>query len=68
MADKPEVNWTDRIDPVGQNGNTGEHYEEVSDDDWEQLDFFDDIDLGTIDPDSYQEQDDSGCEGGGCKI
>lgn len=26
------------------------------------------MELGSIDPESYQEQEDDGCEGGACKI
>lgn len=36
--------------------------------DWDELSFLDDMELGEIDPESYQEQDDDGCEGGACKI
>ena len=36
--------------------------------DWDELCFLDDMELGEIDPESYQEQEDDGCEGGACKI
>mgnify|MGYP001162482863 FL=1 len=36
--------------------------------DWDELSFLDDMELGEIDPESYQEQEDDGCEGGACKI
>lgn len=36
--------------------------------DWDDVSFLDDMELGEIDPESYQEQDDDGCEGGACKI
>lgn len=36
--------------------------------DWDDVSFLDSMELGEIDPDSYQEQDDDGCEGGACKI
>lgn len=36
--------------------------------DWDELSFLDEMELGNIEPDSYQEQTDDGCEGGACKI
>ena len=36
--------------------------------DWDELSFLDDMELGEIDPESYREQEDDGCEGGACKI
>ncbi|WP_300426903.1 hypothetical protein [uncultured Thalassolituus sp.] len=36
--------------------------------DWDDVSFLDDMELGDIDPESYQEQEDEGCEGGACKI
>ena len=36
--------------------------------DWDDVSFLDDMQLGDIDPESYQEQEDDGCEGGACKI
>jgi|DeeseametaMP0747_FD_contig_91_287896_length_4117_multi_4_in_0_out_0_1 hypothetical protein len=36
--------------------------------DWDDVSFLDEMELGEVDPESYQEQDDDGCEGGACKI
>ena len=36
--------------------------------DWDDVSFLDSMELGEIDPESYQEQEDDGCEGGACKI
>ncbi|MDF1762059.1 MAG: hypothetical protein P1U57_01500 [Oleibacter sp.] len=35
---------------------------------WDDLSFLDEMELGAVDPESYQEQEDDGCEGGACKI
>lgn len=70
-----EENWTEeeekRMEPIFQNGNTGEHYEEQigpTIDHWDEFDFLDSADLPDIDPDSYVFEEDAGCEGGACKI
>lgn len=36
--------------------------------DWDDVSFLDDMELGEVDPESYQEQEDDDCEGGACKI
>lgn len=36
--------------------------------DWDDVSFLDEMELGEVDPESYQEQGDDGCEGGACKI
>ena len=67
LAEDDNPPWDeDRVDTIGQNGNTGEHYEE--DDPWDSLDFLEGEDLGDIDPSIYQFEEDEGCEGGACKI
>tara|TARA_B100001250_G_C19797414_1_gene789428 strand:+ start:328 stop:480 length:153 start_codon:yes stop_codon:yes gene_type:complete len=40
----------------------------AQDTNWDDISFLDDMELGEIDPESYQEQEDDGCEGGACKI
>ena len=49
-------------DAVAEQSNT------ESSADWDDVSFLDDMELGDIDPESYQEQEDDGCEGGACKI
>lgn len=69
-------NWTEeeekRMEPIFQNGNTGDHYDEngigPTVDHWDEFDFLDEADLPDIDPDSYVFEEDAGCEGGACKI
>lgn len=34
----------------------------------EEVDALSHLDIGSIDPESYQQQEDDGCEGGACKI
>ena len=41
---------------------------QAQDTNWDDISFLDDMELGDIDPESYQEQEDDGCEGGACKI
>lgn len=57
-------------EPVAEQKTVSQHTQEATSDnaDWDELSFLDDMELGEIDPESYQEQDDDGCEGGACKI
>jgi hypothetical protein len=51
---------------IDQTQNTQSKANETTD--WDDVSFLDELELGEVDPESYQDQDDDGCEGGACKI
>ncbi|GAA6144412.1 hypothetical protein [Thalassolituus maritimus] len=71
MSDTQAATNTGSDSVSGSDSATGAPHQQAdaaAPQDWEELSFLDDMELGSIDPESYQEQADDGCEGGACKI
>jgi len=62
MSESQEQQLSQHAQPAAQESSALESA------DWDDVSFLDDMQLGDIDPESYQEQEDDGCEGGACKI